>query len=97
MVMPDQAAPPIFFGNLVTAHVNVDEVSLEVRRFMPPHAEISEATKGGKEPMKPLTEADVYTIPAIAKVVLTFSAAKALRDSLDTLLPQLEDARKLGL
>jgi hypothetical protein len=94
--MPEEITPPTFFGNIITAHVTTDEVSFEVRRLMPTHSQISEVTKGGREPMKPLTESDVYAIPPIAKVVLTFTAAKNLRDNLNTLITQMEEARKRG-
>lgn len=94
--MTEQTIPPTFFGNIMTAHVNVDEVSFEVRRLMPTHSQISEMTKGGTEPMKPLTELDIYALAPIVKVVVTFSAAKALSDNLQSLIAQMAEARKRG-
>jgi hypothetical protein len=87
--------PPTFFANIATIHVNVDEVSIEFRRVLLPHATIWRASQG-KEPGLPATDDDLYKFPPAAKVVLTFLAAKALRDNLNALLPAIEEQRSKG-
>lgn len=95
--MPDSVPhpePPTFYTNVVTVHVTLDEVSLEGRRYMPGHEEIWRVSKGGKEPGPVPDDATVYREAPIVKVVMTFTAAKALRDTLQALLPQMETVRK---
>jgi hypothetical protein len=87
--------PPTFFANIATIHVNVDEVSIEFRRVLLPHGMIWRVSQG-KEPTLPTSDEELYKFPPTAKVVLTFLAAKALRDNLNTLLPAFEEQRKKG-
>jgi len=77
--------------------VNVDEVSVEFRRVTPPHANVWETSKGGTQSPPALTDDEVFRIEPIARVVLSFRAAKNLRDNLDKLLPKFEEARKQGV
>lgn len=90
--MPSE--PPTYFANLTTIHVNVDEVTIEFRRLMKPHAELW-SLQGKQTP--PLTDDDVYRVPVEAKVVLTFVGAKTLLDNLNRILPQFAEMRKQGL
>jgi len=92
----NEPAPPIYFANAVTAIVNADEVSLEFRRLALSHAEFAKRTKDGAEPLPPVTPAEFYGSPPVAKVVLTFTAAKFLRDNLGTLIARFEQSRKEG-
>jgi hypothetical protein len=91
--MPEPVEPPTFFANMATIHVTLDEVSIEFRRVMKAHKELAEAAKGGTD-VPPLTEQDLYASPPIAKVVLTFLAARVLRDNLNNLMAQFEQMRK---
>jgi hypothetical protein len=91
--MPEPVESPTFFANISTIHVTLDEVSIEFRRIMKSHKELSEAAKGGTE-VPAFTEQDLYGTPAIAKVVLTFLAARALRDNLNSLMANFEQLRK---
>ncbi len=84
---------PTFFANIATVHVGVDEVSIEFRRIMKPHKELSAIAKAGGE-VPPFTEADMYETPPAAKVVLTFLAARLLRENLNNLMPNFEQLRK---
>jgi len=95
--MPEERSPepPTFFANVATIHVNVDEVSIEFRRVLLPHATLWRASQS-KEPGLPTTDEDLYRFPPTAKVVLTFLAARALRDHLNQLLPTIEEQRKKG-
>jgi hypothetical protein len=86
--------PPTYFANIATVHVNVDEVSIEFRRVMLPHAQLWTMQKDSQIP--PLTEDDLYQFPPQAKVVLTFVGAKTLHDNLAKLLPTMEQQRKQG-
>src|SRR2546426_12763715 len=98
--MPESMSPepPTFFANIATIHVNVDEVSIEFRRFMKPHAELWKTFKdsGGKDG-PPLTDDDVYKFEPIAKGVLTFVGAKTPRDNLNKLMTNSEEMRKQGV
>ncbi len=85
---------PVYYANVVTVHVSVDEVTLECRRYMPEHKEIWRLTQGGKQAPPALTDEQVYNVPPVAKVVMTFTAARLLRDNLTELLQQIEQQRK---
>ena len=97
--MPESTSPnpPTFFANVATIHVNVDEVSIEFRRVMPPHSKVWELSKGATQPIPPWTDDNLYKVEPVAKVVLTFLGAKALRDNLIKLLPNFEELRKQGV
>ena len=92
----NEPAPPTYFANAVSVQINSDEVSIEFRRLMPSHAEFARLTKDGTQAAPLPTAEQFYAIPPITKVVLTFSAAKFLRENLTTLLPTFEQARKDG-
>jgi hypothetical protein len=85
--------PPTFYGNIATVHVNVDEVSIEVRRILIPHGTLWRQSQG-KEPATVWSDDEVYKYPPIAKIVLTFLAAKQLRETLNTMFPSIEEQRK---
>src|SRR5262249_281437 len=91
-----EPGPPTYFGNAATVQVNSDEVSIEFRRVMPTHAEMATATKYGTQPMPQISLEQFWATPPVVKVFLTFSAAKALRDNLVSLLEQYEKLRKEG-
>ncbi len=92
----NEPAPPTYFANAVTVNINADEVSLEFRRLTVSHGEFARITKHGTQPAPTLTPEQFYAISPIAKVVLTFTSAKFLRDTLDSLIPTFEQARKEG-
>ena len=98
-MMPDPSGrqePPTYYANIVTTIVNVDELTLEFRRLMIPHRDI---VKGGGETNVPLSAPNPEKImqeDPIAVVVLTFTAAKSLKEYLDQVLPQVEQARREG-
>jgi hypothetical protein len=87
---------PTYYANFVTSLFTPDDLVLELRRFDRPHREF---TSSGQEPLSLLpavTPADVMRQDPIARVVMTFSAAKALKAYLDSALPPLEEARRTG-
>jgi hypothetical protein len=82
--------PPIFFVNIVTVQGTPDEVSIEARRMLIPHSVVGPTTTTTAGP----TWEEVYKVPPVVTLVLTFSAAKVLQDSLVSLLPALEQRRQ---
>ena len=96
--MPESTSPdtPTFFANLATVQVATDEVNIEFRRFMRTHEEFHRLTEGGKQPLPPVSDEEVYRVPPVARVVLTFTSARLLRDNLNGLLSQFEETRKPG-
>lgn len=82
-----------YYANIVTANAFPDEVILEFRRFLRPHREIFETIGPGK-PIPAPDDATLYKTPPIARVVLTFSAAKAMVDHLAKTIPLAEAQRK---
>ena len=87
--------PPAFYANVITMNLNVDELMIELRRYLPPHKNyISDL---GAEPLKPLappSSKEITELEQIARVVLTYSAAKALMEYLVKAFPPTEDQRR---
>jgi len=91
--------PPTYFANIVTLHVTVDEITLELRRFVQPHKEILSGLKQpAAEPitLPTITPAKLFAEEPMARIVLTFSAAQDLKQNLDKMLPTFEQARRTG-
>jgi hypothetical protein len=90
--MPDTSAtePPTHYANFVTVSVDPDVAYLELRRIVRPHRDMLAQTLAAPEPA---TEA-IYAQEPIARVVLTYTAAKALQASLNEVLPKMERARR---
>ena len=86
--------PPTHYANSVTTSVDPDVVYIELRRFIRSHLEMYRASKGD-EPA-PLADETVYQEPPVARIVLTYTAAKNLLANLTDLLPKMEAARKGG-
>ena len=91
----ERPGPPTYFANIATVHVTSDEVSIECRRILVPHAKLARLAKVSP-PVPALTEEELYTEQPVAKIVLTFTAAKSLRDNLNNLVGQFEKQRKEG-
>lgn len=82
---------PIHYANIVTVTVDPDAAYLELRRYIRPHRELfSQPGPATAEP----TEDSILTQEPIARVVLTYTAAKALHASLGDLIPQMDRARR---
>ena len=82
-----------YYANIVSTHVFADEIVMEFRRFIRSHKEVFETIGPGK-PIPPPDDATVYKTPPIVRVVLTFTAAKALKEYLDKTIPVIETQRK---
>jgi hypothetical protein len=100
MRMSEPASPnvPTFHGNMVTMQVNTDDLTLEVREIRIPHSRYGEQQNTRSEVISvpALTPQEIYKIEPIVRVVLTFSAARALKSFLETTLPKQEAARRAG-
>jgi hypothetical protein len=86
------AEPPTFYANFVTVSVDPDVLYMEVRRYIIPHQELYRRTKTGETAPPPETAA--YAEEPIARIVLTYTAAKTLHASLSEMIPRMELARK---
>lgn len=96
--MPEESGkhdPPTYFANFASTTLNVDEMTIEFRRYSPPHKELLKTSSQEVVPVPPPSAQDIYQVEPVARVVLTFSAVKALKQYLDTAFPQIEKQRKL--
>lgn len=94
--MTEYAAPdsaPTFFANIVTSNLFADELVLEFRRFIQQHREVFDPSGGGMKPIPPPGADRVYAVPPIARVVLTYSAAKDLQKYLNEAVPRMDKAK----
>jgi len=75
--------------------INADELTMEFRRVLQPHNKllpgISKTTI-----VPPPTVEELAAAEPIARVVLTISAAKALKSYLDEVMPSVDHARMTG-
>lgn len=95
--MPEETSkqgPPTYFANFASAILNADEMTIEFRRYGPPHRELFKTSGPEVMPIPPPSAQDIYQVEPVARVVLTFTAAKPLKQYLDTALPQIEKQRK---
>jgi|KBSSwiStaDraftv2_1062776.scaffolds.fasta_scaffold85456_3 hypothetical protein len=96
--MADPDVIPTFYANIVTSNLSTDDLTMEFRRIDRPHNEVMSL----ETPGAPLTiipppgPAQILALPPVARVVLTYTAAKVLKDYLDGALPRAEQARKMG-
>jgi hypothetical protein len=89
----DRKEIPTFHANIVTSNLNTDEMTMELRWFAQPHRNwIQEGT--GVTTIPPASPRELMAADPVAKVVLTFSAVKALKQYLDQAFPEIEKARK---
>jgi hypothetical protein len=88
--------PPTYYANVVTSLLTADELTMELRRLDRPHRDISKQGLAPTAILPPVPPAEIMNLDPIARVVLTFQAAKALKEYLDGALPRMEVARKTG-
>jgi len=69
---------------------------MEIRQYLPPHRDLLAAKAPGMVTMPPPNPEEVFKLVPVARVVLSFSAVRALKVYLDQALPQMETARKVG-
>lgn len=97
--MPETTSPPeppTYFANVATMVLNVDGMTIELRQYLPPHKDLFKLVGNEVRPIPPPTWDDLYKVQPVARVVLTFTAVRALKAYLDQTLPQMENARKTG-
>jgi len=87
---------PTYYANYATAQLTVDELTLELRRFIPAHREMVKTASTDVIKTAPPGVEQVMKTEPIAKVILTFTAAKSLLDYLLKAFPLVEDSRKTG-
>jgi hypothetical protein len=95
--MPD--AFPTYHANFVTSNLNVDELVLELRRADKPHRENLTPAGEAAAPLtflRPLTPQEILAVDPVARVVMTFSAARSLKQFLDGAFDRAEHARRTG-
>jgi len=82
-----------YHANIATANVFPDQVIIEFRSFLRSHKEVFDTLGPGK-PIPAPDATTLYKSPPIARVVLTFSAAKGLMEYLQKTVPVVEAQRK---
>ncbi len=90
---------PTYFANVVTMNMSVDEMIIELRQVHQEHKQLFQGQKpediGTVTWTKPPAPDEMLSIEPVARVVLTFTAAKNLKRYLDDVLPKMESARRL--
>lgn len=92
----EEVQGPTYFANIVTSQFNVDELTLEFRRFIPSHRKLSLKSGVQIQSVPPPSPQEVMEQEPVARVVLTFTAAKSLKEYLDQTIAKVESARKAG-
>jgi len=87
------AEPPTFYANVVTLSVDPDVVYMELRRYILSHQDQFQRAKSPGGPAPPSEEA-VYAEEPIARMVITYTAARALYANLGEMIPKMQAARK---
>ena len=89
---------PTYYANFVSMNMNVDELVLEFRSYNPFHKENWEkagAPESGEIfDIPPVTMREIYDQRPAARVVVTFSAAQAIRQYLNRVMDKMLAARK---
>lgn len=95
---PEKPQPPTFYANVVTMILNVDEFTVELRCYLPAHKEQMAKLSAADvlKPLPPPSPNELMELEPIARVVLTYSAAKALMEYLVKAFPPTEDLRRKG-
>lgn len=95
--MPDQPGsqhPPAYFANVVTTNLYPDELVMELRRHFQEHKILGVAQGTQPADVAPPSAEEIFRTEPIARVVLTFTAAKGLKDYLDQAIPIMEKRRR---
>jgi hypothetical protein len=91
-IAPD--GTPTYFANIVTSNLFPDELVFEFRRFIQEHRKVAKPNAPDITAVSPPTSEEVFATTPLARVVLTFTAAKELRDYLNKTIPQMEKVRR---
>lgn len=87
--------PPTFYANIVTMNLNADELTIELRRYFALHRDHVAGIAIGIKSLPPPSAKELLEVDPIARVVVTYSAAKALKEYLEQAFPEIEKLRKV--
>lgn len=90
----DSSEVRTYHANIVTSNLNVDEMVMEFRRYTPSHKDWIGKSGGQLTQIPAPTAEEIVAVAPIARVVITFSAARALKQYLDHAFPEIDKARK---
>jgi len=84
---------PTYYSNFVTMQLNTDEMVMEFRSHRPEH---NRTAKGGEEILEipPAEPGEVLSVDPVARVVVTFTSAAAMKQFLDQAFPTALERRK---
>jgi hypothetical protein len=83
---------PTYYANFVTMQLNADEMVIEFRSHRPAHTLVAGSDAIVDVPAPNPTE--VFGVDPVARVVVTFSSAAAMKSFLDDALPVALGNRK---
>ncbi|MGH2362465.1 MAG: hypothetical protein ACRDGM_18225 [bacterium] len=89
-------SPPTFYGNIATAQINTDELVLEIRSIRLPHSKIGQSSEAPMIDVPPVTPQEAFSVEPVARVVLTFNAARSLQSFLVTAIATMDQRRRGG-
>ena len=94
--MPEDTTkePPTYFANIVSSLLNPDEMVMEFRRYLAPHKAMLKSASDPVTFIPPASPEQVLQSEPVARVVLTFSAVRTLKQYLDAAFPQIEKQRE---
>ena len=70
--MPEQLArqePPTYFANLVTTTLNVDELTIEFRRYIFPHRELLKTPTQQTKSIPPPSPEEIVQLEPVVRVI----------------------------
>jgi hypothetical protein len=94
----DSKDVPMYSANYVQLSLGTDELVIELRRLLPKfQAQPTPSTAvPGLTMMGAYSAQEALAVTPMARVALTFSAVRALKDFLDKAFPAKSDERKKG-
>lgn len=98
--MPDEtnrSEPPTYFANIVTMNLDADQMVMELRQNLPLHREtLAHLTTADVVEITPPTPQELISSEPVARMVLTFTAVRYLKQYLDKAFPLIEARRATG-
>lgn len=89
--------PPTYFANIVSMTLDPDQMIIELRQNLPGHrGTIPHVSTPGITETTPPTPQEIMNLEPVARVVLTFTAVRALKQYLDKAFPMIEAKRTTG-
>ena len=98
--MPDEtirSEAPTYFANVVTMNLDADQMVMEFRQNLPLHRKaLAQLTSTEVVELKPPSPQELISLEPVARVVLTFTAVRYLKQYLDKAFPMIEARRAIG-